>query len=530
VWAIARRWVAPLLVGLVLVMGAVITAAAWDTAQHGEDRYAGQLLDRYTDDVATAIDDRIVRYGEILTDLAYSVGAQTTLTRTDFDRITAGLDTARLPGATGVVYVVPAGSGTVSAVQRRWRAQGEPDLTLTPAPRTDDHEFVVFEHAFDGVDMRGTDLRHSAQATAALRLARISGSFSIGPAYQLLRDQSLPADQRQTSLAMAVPVYTGLGSDAPDVFTGWVAMGIRGQDFLAQTMVDRSQHAIQVSLTDPAAGNLTIASATTGTRADDGLMRARGLNVGHRRLHLTIWPTTDLITAADRGTSRMTLITGTVITLMLAAMTAVLTGSRNRALNQVDQATAALREDITRRQSVETRLRQREEQLEHLATHDPLTGLANRTLFLDHLEQALAADTDLDSNRTCAVLFIDLDGFKHINDTHGHRAGDTVLTTVAARLRRNLRAGDLPARFGGDEFAVLLHGITSSTDSRIAADRLISALREPIDIDDTSVTIGASIGIAHHSTGATADDVIRDADTAMYAAKTGGKNRYAEAT
>ena len=525
-----RGWVGMLLVVLVLLMGGAVTGVAYGAVDQGEDRFAGQVMDRYTDDVTTAITDRITAYGEILTDLAFAVGAQTDLTRSGFDRYTAGLSTARMPGTSGVAFVVPTTDSDVAVVQQRWRARGEPRLTFTPVTGRPGHEFVVFERAFDGVDMRGTDLESSPQAVEVVAAARQRGSVTVSAPYQLLRDRALPAAQRQTSFALAAPVITGLGSDAPDVFVGWVVMGLRGQDLLSHTMLQRAHGAVQVSLADPAAADLTIAAVTPGTRVPEAsLLRERVLTVGHRVLRVTLWPTTRLTALADRGMSRVTMVAGAAVTMMLAVLTAVLAGSRNLALDRVDRATQALRDDIDRREHVETQLRQREQQLQHLASHDPLTGLANRSLFTDRITDALTTRTG-PAAAGCCVMFLDLDGFKDVNDRHGHAAGDTVLTAVADRLHGALRSSDTIARFGGDEFAVLLPAPITINDARTTAGRVIAAISEPIPIGDTDVTVGASVGIARQWPSSTAEQILRDADAAMYEAKTSGKNRYAEAT
>ncbi len=172
-----------------------------------------------------------------------------------------------------------------------------------------------------------------------------------------------------------------------------------------------------------------------------------------------------------------------------------------------------------------------EEQLRHQAFHDPLTGLPNRALFKERVGQALRRARR--QGTSPAVLFLDLDNFKTINDTLGHEAGDTVLITVAARLRASLRGDDTAARFGGDEFAILLEDATGQEDPTAAAERLIAAVRAPIVVAGREVTTTASVGLVTHRAetvgheGETGDDLLRDADAAMYTAKAAGKGRYA---
>lgn len=523
---LSRRWTTAVLVLAVLLVGGMATTVAARTARQSSAHYAGQVMDRYADDLTTAVTDDVERYGEVLSDVAYSLGAQDDLHSRDFTRITAGLTAKRLPGATGVAFVVPATSTQVGDIQRFWRAQGDTSLTLTRAPGATEHEFVIFDKKFtDGVDLEGTDLERSVHASAVLHTARQSGALAISPAYQLLRDQRIPVAERQTSVVLAAPVMAGLGDADPDVFRGWAIMGLHGRDFLTQTLLDRTHDAVQVTLTDPAGAATVIASAEPGIRVDDhGLLRQHTILVGQRRWHLTLWPTRSLVAAADRGVVRLTIGAGAALTMLLAVLTGLLLGSRNRALDQVDRATAALRQDITRREKVEAQLREREQQLQHLAFHDPLTLVPNRLLFYELVDHAI--DSHSEAEHTFAVLFIDLDGFKPINDTFGHDAGDTVLRATADRLVDTIRPGDTAARLGGDEFAVLVEHLTGIADARSTAEHIVAAIVEPIEIDTTTVQVSASIGIAVYRPGEQARDLLRNADAAMYAAKANGKAGY----
>jgi diguanylate cyclase (GGDEF)-like protein/PAS domain S-box-containing protein len=166
-------------------------------------------------------------------------------------------------------------------------------------------------------------------------------------------------------------------------------------------------------------------------------------------------------------------------------------------------------------------------QLQHNAFHDALTGLANRALFADRLDHALARTDRLAA--PVAVLFVDLDDFKAVNDGSGHTAGDELLVAVADRLRTTLRPGDTVARLGGDEFAVLIEDPTESAGPEAAAGRVLTALAEPFAVGDgAEVRITASVGIALGAAGQhDAAELLRHADVAMYAAKAAGKSRSA---
>jgi diguanylate cyclase (GGDEF)-like protein/PAS domain S-box-containing protein len=163
-----------------------------------------------------------------------------------------------------------------------------------------------------------------------------------------------------------------------------------------------------------------------------------------------------------------------------------------------------------------------EDELRHQAFHDSLTGLANRALFEDRLQHALAGS--LRARHSLAVLFLDLDDFKTINDSLGHRAGDSLLQGIAARIDPLLRPTDTAARLGGDEFAVLLDSVDGKTQAQAIAQRILDALRDPFTIDERKLYVTASVGIALNDGSVRADELLRNADIAMYAAKADGKN------
>ena len=168
-------------------------------------------------------------------------------------------------------------------------------------------------------------------------------------------------------------------------------------------------------------------------------------------------------------------------------------------------------------------LRRVQDELSHLALHDVLTGLPNRLLLSDRLQQALV-DSSRDG-RHAAVAFVDLDRFKRVNDSLGHAAGDALLVQVAARLRAVLRAGDTLSRFAGDEFVVVLRHLPSASEAVLLGDRLVAALDAPFELDGASVSITASVGVVVAREGQTAEQLLLEADAAMYDAKARGRGR-----
>jgi diguanylate cyclase (GGDEF)-like protein len=196
---------------------------------------------------------------------------------------------------------------------------------------------------------------------------------------------------------------------------------------------------------------------------------------------------------------------GVLVTLLLSLLILTLSRSRERALQMVAEKTGQLR---------------------HQAMHDALTGLPNRVLAIDRAEQMLARARR--AEQPIAVLYIDIDGFKHINDTFGHAVGDTFLKAVAARLETVVRGGDTAARLAGDEFIVLLEASTLDVGPELVAERVLDVLREPYDLTEEigrDLSVTASIGVAYgrHET---AEELLADADVALYAAKEAGRNQH----
>lgn len=180
--------------------------------------------------------------------------------------------------------------------------------------------------------------------------------------------------------------------------------------------------------------------------------------------------------------------------------------TKQRLLDQLETTVSALRDS--------------EAKLSHQALHDPLTGLQNRTLFLDRLRAALAERGE----PRVAVLFVDLDGFKVVNDSLGHDAGDALLVQTAQRISGVLRQSDTAARLGGDEFVIICRDDSPLSAAVRIAERLTRVLEVPFTFADRDACMTASIGIAAH--GGSAEDLLRDADAAMYSAKAGGKAHF----
>jgi diguanylate cyclase (GGDEF)-like protein/PAS domain S-box-containing protein len=195
-------------------------------------------------------------------------------------------------------------------------------------------------------------------------------------------------------------------------------------------------------------------------------------------------------------------------------------------LNLGDRAVLAVgMQDITVRHKVETQLLAKHQQLDHLAHHDHLTGLPNRLYLAAHLPDAI--EEHKRSGAVLAVLFLDLDRFKHVNDSRGHETGDKLLKTVAQRVRATMRAEDLVVRMGGDEFVVVMKGIRNIQQVHDAAARINHALSAPMVVDGRTLVTTVSIGVAlYPHDGIDMGELLRHSDTAMYQAKDRGRNNF----
>jgi diguanylate cyclase (GGDEF)-like protein/PAS domain S-box-containing protein len=173
-----------------------------------------------------------------------------------------------------------------------------------------------------------------------------------------------------------------------------------------------------------------------------------------------------------------------------------------------------------------TQLKEHERKLEHIAHYDVLTGLPNRVLLADRLRQGMAQSHR--QKRLLAVAYLDLDGFKAVNDRYGHEAGDQLLAALAHTMKQTLREGDTLARLGGDEFVAVLLDLADIAASDLVLDRMLAAAAEPVQVEGLSLQVSASVGVAFYPQGedVDADQLLRQADQAMYQAKLAGRNRY----
>jgi diguanylate cyclase (GGDEF)-like protein len=314
---------------------------------------------------------------------------------------------------------------------------------------------------------------------------------------------SVPQLSKTPLLAIETPLYRGGGVPATVIARRAAFVGWTGTVIVPQVLLDaalRDHPGIDVVLHDTS-GPKNLAFAAGAAR----LGAARMTTDLHDGSTVATYAALASASVFANGDSRALLLGGVLLCGVLFLLALVLLTGRWRALRLVSEKT---------------------EQLSFQAMHDGLTDLPNRALVLDRAELMLARARRQDT--PIATMFIDVDGFKHVNDTFGHAAGDQFLRIIANRLSSVVRETDTVGRLGGDEFVVLVEGETLTAGPELVAERLLAVLRQPFELDGAlgrpqscSVSIGVAIGQRP-----TADELLRDADLAMYEAKQAGKDRY----
>ncbi|GAB7050571.1 ATP-binding protein [Catenuloplanes indicus] len=335
--------------GIVLAAG-LVAMATIATALHRQDiAAADRIMEQRTSLAQTAVSVETRRYVDLLRTAATGLGEASVLDARTFQAGTAPLSGTELPGATSVVYVAPVPDGEVAVAQARWRRLGAGTLTLTPHAGSAEHLFTIYSRTLDGgtAPPLGVDLTRAREPTAALSAARRTGRATVSDAYVLLRDEHLPAAQRQRSFVFATPIHRG------GAFAGWLVMGMRGQDFLGDVLVSAGQELLggSLSATDGTGMPVTVATVPAPGRPD--LHRERTVGVADRRWTLVTTADSSRLPGGHSALPLTTGLAGSAIVALLAGLIYLLSTGRARAEARVVAATAELRqaEREARRQS-----------------------------------------------------------------------------------------------------------------------------------------------------------------------------------
>jgi diguanylate cyclase (GGDEF)-like protein len=515
-----RHWTlfacALLLVGLAVSLGG---GALWRTSVRSHER---QSFEVGATDVSETLETLIARDSDFVGTLRAAIALEPNMSATRFDQWFAQLQgKQRELGGLGTTVVEAVPAGELAAFQARRGA--DPAFrtlvagTIEPVPRSGRARYCLLSaggavtpySAAVGKLLEGDWCNPSSaigsHAVGSITQAKLMQSISAGGQLAVYRVSA----KGSTTLVIGAPVYrlgAPLTSAAQrrDAIQAWVGSSFEINAMTAQALGDH--HGLSVALYHRNPGQPEELIGHVGeSSADDAFSHDVQLDIdpGWRAL-VRGTTTTDSLSATAQGL--LVLAGGALVSILLFALVLVLSRSRERALAMVHEKTGELR---------------------HQALHDALTGLPNRMLALDRAEQMLARARR--QQLAMAALYVDLDGFKHINDTFGHATGDELLRVVAARLLSVVRASDTAARLGGDEFVVLLEGCTLDAAPELVAERLLEVLRAPCELSGArgrSLSVTASVGIALGAR-ASADELLADADLALYDAKAGGHNRYA---
>ena len=403
----------------------------------------------------------------------------------------------RYPELNGAAFVVAVSAAELPAYAAR-AVSGplEPDGSFQVIPPGERPSYCLLSVASGRstveAPVAGLDLCADPTTAEALAKAADSGLGSYLPL----------SDEAGGGLAVQEPVYRDATAPATvdgrrEALVGWIGVTLDPTVLLDRALQNRPDMAVTLRYHDPNS-DVQFSSGTASAGARSVIIDLQNGWTVETAGHVASGG------IFDNGAALGLLISGVSLTLVLAGLGYVLATGRDRAMRLVTERTGELR---------------------HQALHDALTGLPNRALIMDRIEQLLARNRR--QATAGAALYIDLDDFKNVNDTLGHETGDRLLVAVAARLTSALRDADTIGRMGGDEFVVLIDGASLEVAPELVAERLLEVMRQPFVLDDATMPlmVNTSVGIAMGDRD-TPGDLLRDADVALYQAKAAGKNRY----
>ena len=501
----------PLFVGL---LSLALTGWLW----HHENEAAQARLQTDFDfavrQSVSRIRERVASYEQMLRAARGLFDASDSVDREDFEHFVGALmNGSEVSGLQAMLFTPLLPSAQAPRHVAIQRAQGNPDYTITDertepvAPVTYAAPPTAQNHRALGHNIYADPIRRQA-----LDEARDSGDIAITSQLALKMDDAVP----QPSFAMYAALYRkGLPRNTPAArhaaAYGWVHIAFRAGDLMASLHGD-TPPGIALRLYDgpKVSSDELIYDSDPGDDAPPRFSAVEHIQFPQHQWTLQARSTPAFGQSYSKNPARIIAAAGVSMSLLLALFTWQLVTGRARA--------------FARAHSMTRELREREERMRHMAQHDPLTQLPNRALFSDRLQAALAR-ARRDRNRA-AVMFVDLDHFKPVNDACGHAVGDSLLIASAERMRECLRESDTLARIGGDEFVVLLPQIDDREDAQQVAERIRASIARPFQIGPHTINISASIGICiFPDHGDDEASLMKCADGAMYRAKDMGRDR-----
>ena len=502
----SSRVLVALLASAVLVGGSVVSAGAATTWRSSIERGDTERLSRAVDIRVNAFEQGMDGYENAVRSVSALYRSSERVSRSEFRRFARSLELdRRYPGMQALGFQAYVRGDDLPAFVRQARADGPRDFKVTPSGHRAEYFVVLYnEPASRFGKTWGFDARMNPTVRPYLERARDSGRTVLSGKAVLGTDLALPKDQQPVSFGLFVPVYRpgvplATVSRRRRAFLGWASSPFRAREFLTGA-IDGLPELLGIELFDGPARSANLI-ARHRVRGQSGIGMLRSLDVAGRRWTARMTPKAGAYSSDARG-PEVLLIGGIALSALLAALMVLL--ARQRAHNR--------------------RMRETEGLLIQLAEEDSLTGLWNRRRFEQELERQ--AERSRRYHEGGALLVLDLDNFKHVNDSHGHHIGDDLLTAVADQIRHRLRLSDSVARLGGDEFAALL--INTGPDDAAAVAEDIAARIRAVVIQTPSgpVQTTASIGIAFlGDTPETGDALLVRADLAMYDAKAAGRDQ-----
>ena len=498
-----------LLPWLVLLMALTATYQLWQQALREHQRALETQFAYLVQDTTQRLELRMLIYEQVLRGAAGLFSASTEVTREEFHAYYESLQLGKnYPGIQGIGF-----AALVPAPEREQhindiRQQGFANYVIYPDGEREFYTTIVYLEPFSGRNLRafGYDMYTHPVRRDAMDRARDTGEAAISGKVTLVQEVGQDV---QAGFLMYLPVYRPATlnrtvEERRANLIGWVYAPFRMRDlmmgFNSGQYIDLDI-AIYDGLEADDAALLYEGRRRVSAKAEDlTFVQTQAIQIANRGWTIVAAapPTFGQETDNDRAT--IMLKAGVAMSLLLTLLTWLLVDERARAWRAADYAY-------------------------RLALYDPLTQLPNRKLFHDRLHRTLA-QAKRDRERI-AVMFIDLDRFKPVNDKFGHEIGDLLLVQVAERLASCVRESDTVARLGGDEFVVLLGSSESEGGERIVADKILRALAQPFHVAGHQLRLSSSIGIAFYPDhGSEETQLLRNADIAMYHAKQEGRNRY----
>ena len=495
-----------LLTVLVLVASLLVTYKLWQSARSSADQAVQNAFDYRVREVNEAIRQRLLIYEQVLRATKGLFVVNKEVTRDMFRAYVSSLGlTENYPGIQGIGFAAIIPAPELARHVARVRSEGFSDYAIRPAGEREVYTAIVFLEPFAGRNLRafGFDMYSEPIRRAAMDKARETGAVTLSNKVTLVQEAG---GEVQAGFLMYLPVYRDEVPNEAAVqrrkeLAGWVYAPFRAGDFMRGLFddlgVDADIEIYDNGNLDEGARLFDASRDVSALSPDFRLRRVARIEAANHVWSVAIaaMPVFEQRIETDRV--QLILHSGISISLLLALLMWIFLDDRARALQAANQAM-------------------------QLALYDPLTGLPNRKLLDERLQQALASAKRHGGH--VALLFIDLDKFKPVNDNFGHSYGDLLLKEVAQRLRGCVRASDTASRLGGDEFVALLPEVEGEEDVKVVADKILQRLTMPYPIAGHTFDISASIGAAlYPKDGADGKSLTRSADLAMYEAKNSGR-------